>query len=64
MSCALNGASGPVAVGVRPEKIHLNGSEVNRIEGRVLESAYIGVATQYVVETDVGRLIEETGVNK
>src|SRR4051794_25256859 len=53
----LNGTTGPVSVGVRPEKIHLNGSEVNRIPGRVLESAYIGVATQYVVQTDVGRLM-------
>jgi spermidine/putrescine transport system ATP-binding protein len=52
-----NGASGRVQVGVRPEKIHLDGPEVNRIPGRVLESAYIGVATQYVVETDVGRLM-------
>jgi spermidine/putrescine transport system ATP-binding protein len=51
-----NGASGAVQVGVRPEKIHLNGPDENRIPGRVLESAYIGVATQYVVETDVGRL--------
>jgi len=54
---ALNGASGTVSVGVRPEKIHLNGPEVNRIAGRVVESAYIGVATQYVVDTDVGRLM-------
>jgi spermidine/putrescine transport system ATP-binding protein len=53
----LNGASGPVQIGVRPEKIHLNGDEPNRIPGRVLESAYIGVATQYVVDTDVGRLM-------
>jgi spermidine/putrescine transport system ATP-binding protein len=54
---ALNGVRGSVSVGVRPEKIHLNGSEVNRIPGRVVESAYIGVATQYVVDTDVGRLM-------
>jgi spermidine/putrescine transport system ATP-binding protein len=54
---SLNGASGPVQIGVRPEKIHLNGSEENKIPGRVLESAYIGVATQYVVDTDVGRLM-------
>ena len=53
----LNSASGAVSVGVRPEKIHLNGPEVNRIDGRVVESAYIGVATQYVVETAVGRLM-------
>ena len=54
---SLNGTSGPVEIGVRPEKIHLDGPEENRIPGRVLESAYIGVATQYVVETDVGRLM-------
>jgi spermidine/putrescine transport system ATP-binding protein len=53
----LNGAGGEVSIGVRPEKIRLNGSESNQIPGRVLESAYIGVATQYVVETDVGRLM-------
>src|SRR3954454_3248868 len=46
-----------VQVGVRPEKIHLDGPEQNRIPGRVLESAYIGVATQYAVDTDVGRLM-------
>ena len=54
---ALAGKSGPVAIGVRPEKIHLNGDEANRIPGRVAESAYIGVATQYIVDTDVGRLM-------
>jgi spermidine/putrescine transport system ATP-binding protein len=54
---SLNGSSGSVQIGVRPEKIHLNGPEANRIPGRILESAYIGVATQYVVETDVGRLM-------
>jgi spermidine/putrescine transport system ATP-binding protein len=53
----LDGHSGAVAVGVRPEKIHLNGDQPNRIPGRVLESAYIGVATQYIVDTDVGRLM-------
>jgi spermidine/putrescine transport system ATP-binding protein len=53
----LGGATGSVAVGVRPEKIHLGGDESNRIPGRVLESAYTGVATQYVVETDEGRLM-------
>jgi len=54
---ALNGERGTVSVGVRPEKIHLNGSDANRIPGRVVESAYIGVATQYVVDTAVGRLM-------
>jgi spermidine/putrescine transport system ATP-binding protein len=54
---AVNGRSGRVSVGVRPEKIHLNGAEPNRIPGRIAESAYIGVATQYVVDTGVGRLM-------
>jgi spermidine/putrescine transport system ATP-binding protein len=54
---AINGRSGPIAIGVRPEKIHLGGDEPNRIPGRVRESAYIGVATQYVVDTDVGMLM-------
>ncbi len=54
---AINGRSGPVAIGVRPEKIHLGGDEPNRIPGRVRESAYIGVATQYIVDTDVGMLM-------
>jgi spermidine/putrescine transport system ATP-binding protein len=54
---SLNGQTGAVSVGVRPEKIHLNGPEANRIDGRVIESAYIGVATQYVVDTPVGRLM-------
>jgi spermidine/putrescine transport system ATP-binding protein len=52
-----NGATGPVRIGVRPEKIHMNGTDANRIPGRVAESAYIGVATQYLVDTDVGRLM-------
>jgi spermidine/putrescine transport system ATP-binding protein len=53
----LDRSGGPVSIGVRPEKIQINGDEPNRIPGRVLESAYIGVATQYVVGTDVGRLM-------
>jgi spermidine/putrescine transport system ATP-binding protein len=56
-AAALNGKVGNVAIGVRPEKIHLNGDGPNRIPGRIAESAYIGVATQYVVDTGVGRLM-------
>src|SRR4051812_32095143 len=56
-SGAANGRTGPISIGVRPEKIHLNGTEPNRIPGRIAESAYIGVATQYLVDTDVGRLM-------
>lgn len=51
---AINGRSGRVAVGVRPEKLRLGADEPNVIDGRVAETAYIGVATQYVVETPHG----------
>jgi spermidine/putrescine transport system ATP-binding protein len=53
---ALHDRSGRVAAGVRPEKIRLGADGINRIDGRVVESAYVGVATQYVVETAHGRL--------
>ena len=51
--------SGRVAVGIRPEKIRL-GPPVegdNSLAGTVRETAYVGVATQYVVETGAGTLI-------
>ncbi len=53
---ALAGRSGRVAVGVRPEKISLGSGEANRLEGRVRERAYLGVAIQYIVDTDHGPL--------
>jgi spermidine/putrescine transport system ATP-binding protein len=53
---ALNGRNGRVAVGVRPEKIRLGHSEENRLSGRLLETAYVGVATQYVLETRAGNV--------
>ena len=53
---ALNGRTGRVAVGVRPEKIRLGHGEENRLTGRVLETAYVGVATQYVLETRAGNV--------
>jgi spermidine/putrescine transport system ATP-binding protein len=53
-SGAANGHTGRVAVGVRPEKIRLGALEPNVIEGRVVETAYVGVATQYVVDTRHG----------
>jgi spermidine/putrescine transport system ATP-binding protein len=48
---SLNGRTGAVAVGIRPEKIRPAGGDANNLEGTVKESAYIGVSTQYVVET-------------
>src|SRR5437763_9126017 len=56
-AAAVAGRSGEVGVGIRPEKIDLSGEHENRIDGRVVESAYVGVATQFVVETTCGRLI-------
>jgi spermidine/putrescine transport system ATP-binding protein len=52
----LNGRTGRVAVGVRPEKIRLGHGEENRLTGRLLETAYVGVATQYVLETRAGNV--------
>lgn len=51
----VDGRTGPVAAGVRPEKIKLGeGGGANTLEGRVVETAYIGVATQVVVDTPAG----------
>jgi spermidine/putrescine transport system ATP-binding protein len=51
----VDGRTGPVAAGVRPEKITLGpGGGENELPGKVVESAYIGVATQVVVETEAG----------
>jgi spermidine/putrescine transport system ATP-binding protein len=50
--------TGRVAVGIRPEKLRLgpasNGD--NSLSGTVKETAYVGVATQYLVETGAGTL--------
>ena len=48
------GASGQVAIGVRPEKVRIGEGGPNVLHGTVKESAYIGVATQIVVSTAVG----------
>ena len=39
-----------------PEKIRLGHAEANRLTGRLLETAYVGVATQYVLETRAGNV--------
>ncbi len=55
MRAAINGRVGEVAAGVRPEKITLGeGGGPNRLSGTVVETAYIGVATQVVVRTPAG----------
>jgi len=52
----VNGKTGPVAAGVRPEKLSIGrgGGGVNELAGKVVETAYIGVATQLVVDTTAG----------
>ena len=51
---ALAGRTGAVAVGIRPEKVSVGAGGENRLDGRVEEVAYVGVSTQYVVETAAG----------
>jgi len=53
---AIAGRTGNVAVGIRPEKIELGTGQPNELEGTVVEQAYVGVATQYIVDTACGRL--------
>jgi spermidine/putrescine transport system ATP-binding protein len=51
----VEGRTGPVAAGVRPEKITIGaGGGENELAGTIAESAYIGVATQVVVRTAAG----------
>src|SRR6187401_603215 len=51
----VNGRSGEVAAGVRPEKITIGaGGGANELAGTIAETAYIGVATQVVVRTAAG----------
>jgi spermidine/putrescine transport system ATP-binding protein len=52
---SVNGQSGQIAAGVRPEKITIGaGGGANELPGTVAETAYIGVATQVVVRTAAG----------
>jgi spermidine/putrescine transport system ATP-binding protein len=53
---SLNGRTGPVAVGIRPEKIRPDDQDANALRGVVKERAYIGVSTQYIVETRNGNV--------
>jgi spermidine/putrescine transport system ATP-binding protein len=55
---ALDGRKDRVAVGVRPEKIRLGpgSGEDNQLAASLLESAYVGVATQYVLQTRAGNV--------
>ena len=53
---AAAGRTGALAIGIRPEKMRLGGQEENHLAGEVRESAYIGVSTQYIVDTRAGAL--------
>jgi spermidine/putrescine transport system ATP-binding protein len=50
----LAGRRGTVEIGVRPEKLRIGGEETNSLSGTVSESAYIGVSTQYILDTPAG----------
>jgi len=52
----VDGKTGPVAAGVRPEKIAIGDGDGNTLEGVVRETAYIGVATQLIVDTKAGEV--------
>lgn len=52
----LDGRAGDVAVGIRPEKIRPDEQDPNALQGVVRERAYIGVSTQYIVETRNGNV--------
>ncbi|HET6945743.1 MAG TPA: ABC transporter ATP-binding protein, partial [Gaiellaceae bacterium] len=52
----LRGRVGKIQIGVRPEKLRLGEGEPNTLSGVVTESAYIGVSTQYLVETPAGAI--------
>ncbi len=50
----LAGRTGTVQIGVRPEKLRIGEGDTNSLSGIVTESAYIGVSTQYIVDTPAG----------
>lgn len=55
-------SSGPVEVGVRPEKLELTAddpdkSRTNVLTGRVIASSYTGISTSYRVKTDDGAVL-------
>jgi len=57
---------GKLLLGVRPEKIslaHADDADViadgrNRVTGRIVDSSFIGVSTQYVVESPAGKALQ------
>jgi spermidine/putrescine transport system ATP-binding protein len=52
----LNGHKGKVSVGIRPEKLRVGGDEENSLAGEIIDRAYVGVSTQYLVRTALGEV--------
>lgn len=53
---ALNGLSGTIRVGVRPEKVKLfdpsdADAPPNRLPGKVTDASFVGVSTHYLIES-------------
>lgn len=59
----IDGRSGPISIGVRPEKIRLAAVDAeppagsNQMPGTIRDASYIGVSTQYIVELRDGRRV-------
>ena len=53
---AADGLQGEISIGIRPEQVRLGAQDENHLAGEVRESAYIGVSTQYIVETSAGAI--------
>jgi iron(III) transport system ATP-binding protein len=56
---------GNVTCSIRPEAIHLNsnGTDANRLEGRVVESVYLGEVAQHRVEVSGGTILKILEIN-
>ena len=54
MDAPLASSGEKISVGVRPEKLRLGTDGVNTLTGTIAERSYIGVSTQYVVDTSAG----------
>jgi spermidine/putrescine transport system ATP-binding protein len=51
---AIDGHRGAVSVGIRPEKLRIGDGGTNTLSGEIVDRAYVGVSTQYVVRTPMG----------
>jgi spermidine/putrescine transport system ATP-binding protein len=59
----MDGRSGPIALGVRPEKIRMSEAKdeipagSNRLAGTITDASYLGVSTQYIVRLPDGHKV-------